>query len=359
IENESNIMYRLRSCRNIVTYEEEDIKPLYINGKFEGYYFLIRMEYLKNVRQMICRGQFDFSENNIVRLAVDIAEGLKSAHNIGVIHRDIKPSNFFVSDDGVYKLGDFGISRLIILANSFAGTEGYIAPEIYMSKSCADKGYTKQADIYSLGICLYQLMNNGFFPLENEEISTETAVDMRIQGRTFGRPANASEGFSEIIMKACAYDTKKRYSTIGEMLMDLELLRKGDFRTSSENFERSLETYARETIFSPPPTAENFSQTEEYTDELKQVRNPKNIANFFIFSAIFLTIAVVAVFTATVITKKIKNDNSEVSYVVSETEEENFTQTESTGQNTNKSVMPSTDWQIIPPEEFVQPDIIP
>ena len=96
--NETRIMKNLRDCPYIVRYEEELMRELYIDGNFEGYYNLIRMEYLQNVFELMKSGCFNCSEENVKKLALDIGHGLKAAHDIGVIHRDIKPENMFLSD---------------------------------------------------------------------------------------------------------------------------------------------------------------------------------------------------------------------------------------------------------------------
>ena len=221
VKNESDIMYALRDCPNIVRYEDESIKELYIDGNFEGYYFLMRMELLTPVASLIKSKKMDFSEQNIIKLAKHIGQGIKSAHEKGFIHRDIKPANLFVSDDGIYKLGDFNVSKKNITARSVTGTYGYIAPEIYRLTS--DDSYTRQADIYSFGICLYQFMNDFYFPFEEKDkIFTDTAIERRMSGESFPKPANASEEFGCIILKACEFDTSKRYQTIDDMLHDLE-----------------------------------------------------------------------------------------------------------------------------------------
>lgn len=225
VKNESAIMYKLRQCPNIVAYEEEDLRQLEINGRNEGYYFLIRMELLKNVCDMIKDRTFSFEEKNIIRLAKDIACGIKAAHDINIIHRDIKPSNFFMSDEGVYKLGDFNISKQTVSSNSFAGTEGYIAPEIYRARSNSQAGYTAQADIYSFGICLYQMMNNGLLPFE-ETNPTDDAITIRMQGTPLNPPAKASPVFSQIILRACAFEPSQRYATISEFISDIEKMEK-------------------------------------------------------------------------------------------------------------------------------------
>lgn len=237
IEEESTIMYKLKDCPNVVGYEDEDVKEFFRDGKLAGYIFLIRMELLQNVYDIMNSQQLNTDEANIIRLAKEIGNGLKAAHDIGVIHRDVKPSNFFISENRTYKLGDFNIAKQTSYTRSFAGTEGYIAPEVYMAKSGNASAYSAQADIYSLGICLYQFMNNGLFPFENT-VLTEEAIDRRMRGEELPPPSNASDSFSKIILKACAYEADTRYANMSEMLADLDKLNapKADAYVSGAGF---------------------------------------------------------------------------------------------------------------------------
>ena len=219
-ENETTIMYKLRSSPNIVLYEDETIKPLIHEGRQIGYYMLIRMEYLTCLQKLMKERRFDCSEKNVMKLASDIGSGIKAAHDLGVIHRDIKPGNFFVSDSGIYKLGDFNISKKSVSARSFAGTEGYIAPEIYYARYGTD-GYTKQADIYSFGIALYCLMNDYQFPF-GDVCLPEEAIERRMNGEVIPPPKNASPGFARVILKACAFNTSDRYHSMSDLLNDLK-----------------------------------------------------------------------------------------------------------------------------------------
>ncbi|MBQ6180746.1 MAG: serine/threonine-protein kinase [Ruminococcus sp.] len=219
--NESNIMFSLRDCPNIVSYQEEDLREFYIDGHFEGYCFLIRMEYLSCLSDLIKEKKFDFSEKNVRKVAADIGNGLLAAHDKGIIHRDLKPGNFFCDNRGVYKLGDFNISKKADISGTFAGTNGYLAPEVYLARSNAGARYGKQADIYSFGICLYQLMNDMYMPFEKELLSIEEAIDRRMSGAPLPPPQNASQQLARIILKACAFDPAQRYRTLRELLDDL------------------------------------------------------------------------------------------------------------------------------------------
>lgn len=224
-ENETTIMYKLRSSPNIVLYEDESIKPLVVDNKQIGYYIMIRMEYLTCLQKIMKNRTFDVSEKNVLKLAIDIGNGIKAAHELGIIHRDVKPGNFFVSDSGVYKLGDFNISKKSVSTRSFAGTEGYIAPEVYYARYGND-GYTKQADIYSFGISLYCMMNNYQFPF-GDMCLPEEAIDRRMKGENLPRPKNASVPFAKVILKACAFNPAERYQNMTNMLRDLMAIRDG------------------------------------------------------------------------------------------------------------------------------------
>lgn len=105
-----------------------------------------------------------------LELVAQIAEALAAAHSVGVLHKDLKPANVLIGVDGGVKLGDFGsggvvdpqrlealgITRLGFtrtMAETAAGTPLYLAPEVI-----AGQPFTVQADVYSLGVLLYQVV---------------------------------------------------------------------------------------------------------------------------------------------------------------------------------------------------------
>ncbi|KAJ6460851.1 kinase-like domain-containing protein, partial [Mycena vitilis] len=89
-------------------------------------------------------------------------DGLTHLHAQEVVHRDIKSSNVLVSNEGIVKLADFGISKFfadlvplqIETQASFTGTFGYMSPECMYNLG----GYTKKADIWSLGCVIVEMM---------------------------------------------------------------------------------------------------------------------------------------------------------------------------------------------------------
>mgnify|MGYP004453841315 FL=1 len=97
------------------------------------------------------------SAEDVARLGVQIAEALSYAHHCGVIHRDVKPSNIFIGENGMAKLGDFGLAAVATSAAlPRGGTRRYMAPELL--DGCKA---TEASDQYALGVALRELAPGG------------------------------------------------------------------------------------------------------------------------------------------------------------------------------------------------------
>lgn len=213
---EIELMESLKGIQNIVSVE--DYKVLEKTGEV-GWFILIRMELLIPFNEYV--RDRSFTERDVVKLGCDICTALDFCGKRSIIHRDIKPENIFVNDFGDFKLGDFGIARRLenlTGALSQKGTLNYMAPEVM---KCSE--YDSRADIYSLGIMLYRLLNGNRMPfLETDEqlkspSAREQALDRRMRGERLPPPCNASPEMAEIILRACAYDPKDRFGTAAEM----------------------------------------------------------------------------------------------------------------------------------------------
>jgi len=88
--------------------------------------------------------------------------GLQSMHQRGVLHRDIKPSNMLIAHNRYLKLADLGLAKRLGeegRAYTHAGTPGYMAPEVYHSQGKQSGGYSYPADVWSLGIMLWEMVD--------------------------------------------------------------------------------------------------------------------------------------------------------------------------------------------------------
>ena len=223
---EIQLMYKLRGNGNIVGYEDHEVVE-HEDGL--GWDILIKMELLTSLGNYVTQQKGQIAKKDIIKLGIDICKALETCQTYNIIHRDIKADNILVAENGEFKLGDFGLARIIERKDiqlSKKGTSAYMAPEVYKGQT-----YTSAVDIYSLGIVMYRLMNNNrapFLPPYPQPISLDErdrALMLRMRGEKFPRPAQMSKGrLPEIVMKACAYRPEDRYSSPIAMRQELEAI---------------------------------------------------------------------------------------------------------------------------------------
>ena len=229
---EINIMLSLKGHPNIVSIE--DYALVRNNGSD---ILLIRLEWLTPLYQYIAANGHDEAE--AIRLGIEICGALEYCRQKGVLHLDIKPGNIFVSDKGLYKLGDFGISCFadeLASMPPYGCTPVFSAPELcqYISRvKSGDKDALpdrigEKCDQYSLGLVLYWLTNRLRQPFMPDEIITPRskaeAIIRRMRGEPLPPPENASEELAEVLLTACAFSPEDRYSNPAELAATLEKL---------------------------------------------------------------------------------------------------------------------------------------
>ena len=222
VVEEISLMSKLQGISNIVSYHDHAVVEK--EGEF-GWLIFIRMELLTKLNDILMSESL--YKDDGIKIGIDICKALEVCERNKIIHRDIKPENVFRSDQGDYKLGDFGIARQMekTVAGTKTGTYSYMAPEVYNRQP-----YNMTVDIYSLGILLYRLFNNGRFPFLPPYPATISYLDKekadlkRLAGEEMPDPCNADPQISYVIKKACAYNPKDRYSTADELAQDLKKL---------------------------------------------------------------------------------------------------------------------------------------
>ena len=178
----------------------------------------------------ILKKQGKLPNDRILRIFRQVAEGLKAAHDEGVVHRDLKPQNIMLdSQDRVY-VTDFGLAKGseqsgMTQTGAVIGTPFYMSPEQVKGEPVGPR-----SDIYALGVILYQ-MSAGVLPFTG-------ATPFEVMMRRVQRPAqpvgelNADlpKYLQQIIERCLAVDPNLRYQNVGEILGDLD----------AEAFHRSL-----------------------------------------------------------------------------------------------------------------------
>ncbi len=203
-------------------------------GKKDDYYF-IAMEYVqgKDLRVILKRlKDLDISMPEYIGVYIvqKLLEALSYAHtaknssgeSLDIVHRDISPPNVIISYHGAIKLTDFGISKASnklhqTISGALKGKLLYMSPE----QARGEKDIDKRADIYSVGIMLYELITGKKAFLDNSEM----AILSKVQKGNFASPSSVfpeiDPDLEKIIIKSLDKDKNKRYQSGGEMLRDL------------------------------------------------------------------------------------------------------------------------------------------
>ncbi|TMA19066.1 MAG: serine/threonine protein kinase, partial [Deltaproteobacteria bacterium] len=145
-----------------------NIIRLYDIGAHNGHRY-ISMELLVGKSLKDCMWQ-PIEFRTALGYLLQACHGLQAAHDAGVIHRDVKPDNFFVTEDGILKVMDFGIAKQyatpgVTVAGAIAGTPLYMSPEQIGNFSTV----THLTDLYALGVCAYEMFT-GQVPFFHEEL---------------------------------------------------------------------------------------------------------------------------------------------------------------------------------------------
>ena len=250
--NEYTLTQELNGCRNVVACH--DVQCVQHTDGI-GWDIYIRMELLKPLKHVLSA---DYQEMAVLKLGLSLCNALLACQEHHIVHRDIKPENILVSDRGEFKLGDFGIAKVSekTATGTMTGTMGYMAPEV------ANRWhYGAQADIYSLGMVLYWMMNRRtlpflpFPPTIPTAAQRQEAANRRFAGEDFPPPVNGSRELKAVVMKACAFSTDKRYQTVRELRRDLYACYQQ--RRAGKNVDVSIPADTDEAVLTNEPTSGN------------------------------------------------------------------------------------------------------
>ena len=194
-----------------------------------------------------------------VKIAMQIASALETAHRNNIVHRDIKPHNIIITEDGVAKVTDFGIAKAVSNSTitAFGTTIGSVH---YFSPEHARGGFTDaRSDLYSLGVVMYEMVT-GRVPFDSD---TPVSVALKHMQEEPIEPikikSELPQSVNDIIMKAMRKDANERYQSATEMIKDLELALKhpeeqfvsapigGDFPTQKISLDYAEKLQKQET----------------------------------------------------------------------------------------------------------------
>jgi serine/threonine protein kinase len=190
-----------------------NIVTIYDFGQAGGFYFLL-MEFVDgmNLRQLL--GARKFTPEEALAVVPPLCDALQFAHDRGFVHRDIKPENLLLDKAGRVKVADFGIAKMLGTVQptgnagpfpapenatlAAIGTPGYSAPEQRTDPQRVDS----RADIYSLGVVIYEMLTGELPGKRIEPPSHKVQVDVRLD---------------EVVLRALEMKPEFRYQQVSEV----------------------------------------------------------------------------------------------------------------------------------------------
>jgi eukaryotic-like serine/threonine-protein kinase len=228
----------LREARAASALRSPNIAAIYDIGEHDGVMF-IAMEYVEGEVLSQRIDSRTLPTNDIIDIAIQIADALDEAHTVGIIHRDVKSSNLIVNERGLVKMLDFGLAKMIPSGGSsdssdptvalggqtsigvVMGTVSYMSPEQALGRDI-----DQRSDIFSHGVVIYEMLT-GRLPFEGA--SATEIVDSIIHKEpiaiarfNYDVPAE----LERIVRKCMEKDRERRYYSAREVSTDLRNLRR-------------------------------------------------------------------------------------------------------------------------------------
>lgn len=262
-----------REAEAVASLSHPNIVNVYDVGE-DGKVHYIVMEYVdgQNLKEII-QDEGSLEEYTALDIAKQIARALSAAHRNGIIHRDIKPHNILISKDGrQVKVADFGIAKAVSSSTmtnmgSVIGSVHYISPE-----QAKGKHLTSNADLYSLGIVLYEMII-GRVPFSGDSpISIALKHINEDIAFTDQDKINIPNSVRTIISKLTQKEPANRYQTAEELIEDIEFVERNidlPYIKDYNNFATTDVDRRDPEVFNgrKPVQYDDYEEDDDYYDE--------------------------------------------------------------------------------------------
>lgn len=201
IVKEAELLKQLSRLEGFLAYDNWQIVPM--EGANLGYQVYLVSPYKRSLDKYLQRHQM--THLGAVNLGLDLCAALSICRRAGYMHVDLKPTNIYMTGKREFKIGDLGFVKLSTLKYTSLASKycsPYAPPELHDALNTLNP----TADIYAIGMILYQIYNNGQLPFQVKAPSTPLAA-----------PANADADLAQIILKACDPNPRRRFQTPIEM----------------------------------------------------------------------------------------------------------------------------------------------
>ncbi|MCZ8061931.1 serine/threonine-protein kinase [Silanimonas sp.] len=257
LAHDQNLVERfLREARSMAALNDPHIIQVYFIGQENNQPFFA-MEFVEgeSLSQLTKReGRLPIAD--VLKILLQTARGLQTAHERGVVHRDIKPANLMLDLRGRVKIADFGIALArqefdakLTGTGEFVGTPGYLSPEI-----CLGKSVDARSDLFALGIVMFEALT-GRLPFSDES-PLKLMLDV-VQAeipdiRDINKEVDA--GTAAILTRLVAKDPGDRYQSAADLIDDLELHPLVAGKGTQLGLQVRKPSGAASTLYSAPPT---------------------------------------------------------------------------------------------------------
>jgi serine/threonine-protein kinase len=236
-----------REAKALAALSHPNIAALFGTEAMEARHFLV-MELVEGptLAERIERGTIPVEE--VLRIALQIAEALEAAHEKGIVHRDLKPANVKIGADDRVKVLDFGLARIGAAEKTAAGASLTRSPTLsmlateagvilgtpaYMSPEQA-KGLPAdhRSDVFSFGIVLFELLT-GRQPFQGETAPDTMASILAREADLAALPPGLNPRLVELLKRCLEKQPRKRWQAIGDLRVELESLVASPYRTET------------------------------------------------------------------------------------------------------------------------------
>ena len=185
----------------------------------------VAIEQSTPIVDLLCSHYYELSLKGLIKMATDVAKAWKECQKRGVLYRDIHVCNIYRSNDGTFKLGDFGSCTNKLNLKETVGNQWFMAPETFVSGI-----YTEASAVYSISMVMYFVLNN-LRPAFWTQGCEDEALQKRINGDNLpipegciNLPPHIKTKLDKFFNKGSASLPKERISSIDEFIYELEKL---------------------------------------------------------------------------------------------------------------------------------------
>ena len=215
-QEEYHYMQQTKGCRHLLQCNED---YTYITHN------TVAIEQSTPIVDLLCSHYYELFLKGLIKMATDVAKAWKECQKRGVLYRDIHVCNIYRSNDGIFKLGDFGSCTNKFDLKETVGNQWFMAPETFVSGI-----FTEASAVYSISMVMYFILNN-LRPTFWTQGREDEALQKRMNGHNLPTPTSCinlpphiKTKLDQFFTKVSVSSQEERISSIAEFIYELEKL---------------------------------------------------------------------------------------------------------------------------------------